>query len=592
MDKTVNIISLGCAKNLVDSEILLGGLNKSEINITENPEDADTIIVNTCGFLDIAREESVDTILQAAQLKETGKPSELVVMGCLSERFPDELKNEVPEIDRIFGSNDHRQIISFLTGKDYAKDDPLFFRSLMTPNHYAYIKIAEGCDNGCSFCSIPIMRGLQKSRTISSIMEEAIRLSNNGTKELLVIAQDSTSYGWDLDKKVYLSDLLKELNKNLEKRATSILIPCLYEEFERAALKDIREVLRSLTGLNELVIALSAKTLEQVKAAKSFFDSMPFPVHVQWTNSPSVIELLKNQETNGLELLGTPGKGWAVWQGIGVATRKSEVVALFDADIRTFSPLYPSRMILPLLDESYGISYVKAFYSRLSLETNQLQGRATRLFVGPLLASLEQLVGKGPFLQYLQSFRYPLAGEFAFTKDLAMNLRIPCDWGLEIGLLSEVYRNVRTSKIAQVDLGLFDHKHKNIGDSSKEGLQKMCTEILSSVLRGLMEHQAETLTSTQLATLEVLYKRVGEDRVKQFGLDSAVNQLPYDRHEEELSVQKFAKLLRPATQDYLASPTTQQLPSWSRVLSCENKLQEDLAIAGSKDIKAVKQLVS
>ena len=212
MDKTVNIISLGCAKNLVDSEILLGGLNKSEINITENPEEADTIIVNTCGFLDIAREESVDTILQAAQLKETGKPSELVVMGCLSERFPDELKNEVPEIDRIFGSNDHRQIVSFLTGKDYAKDDPLFFRSLMTPNHYAYIKIAEGCDNGCSFCSIPIMRGLQKSRTISSIMEEAIRLSNNGTKELLVIAQDSTSYGWDLDKKVYLSDLLKELN--------------------------------------------------------------------------------------------------------------------------------------------------------------------------------------------------------------------------------------------------------------------------------------------------------------------------------------------------------------------------------------------
>ena len=212
MDKKVNIISLGCAKNLVDSEILLGGLNKSEINITENPEDADTIIVNTCGFLDIAREESVDTILQAAQLKETGKPSELVVMGCLSERFPDELKNEVPEIDRIFGSNDHRQIVSFLTGKDYAKDDPLFFRSLMTPNHYAYIKIAEGCDNGCSFCSIPIMRGLQKSRTISSIMEEAIRLSNNGTKELLVIAQDSTSYGWDLDKKVYLSDLLKELN--------------------------------------------------------------------------------------------------------------------------------------------------------------------------------------------------------------------------------------------------------------------------------------------------------------------------------------------------------------------------------------------
>ena len=379
-------------------------------------------------------------------------------------------------------------------------------------------------------------------------------------------------------------DLLKELNKKLKNRPTAILIPCLYEEFERPALKDIKEVLKDLNGLNELVIALSAKSKEQAKAAKDFFDSMPFPVHIQWTNSPSVIELLKSQEKNGLELLGTPGKGWAVWQGIGVATRRSEVVALFDADIRTFSNLYPSKMILPLLDDSFGISYVKAFYSRLSLETNELQGRATRLFVGPLLDSLEQLVGNGPFLQYLQSFRYPLAGEFAFTKDLAMNLRIPCDWGLEIGLLSEVYRNVRTSKIAQVDLGLFDHKHKTIGKTEKEGLQRMCTEILSSVLRGLMEHQAQTLTSTQLSTLEVLYKRVGEDRVKQFGLDSAVNKIPYDRHEEELSVHKFANLLKPATQNFLEKPASQQLPSWSRVLSCENKLQENLTKAGSKDI--------
>ena len=217
-NKTLNLISLGCAKNLVDSEILLGGLNQTEVSLTDNPEEADTIVVNTCGFLDIAREESVDTILQAAELKKTGKLKELVVMGCLSERYPEELKKEIPEVDRIFGSNDHRQIVSFLTGKEYAKDDPLFFRSLMTPDHYAYLKIAEGCDNGCSFCSIPLMRGLQKSRTIPAIMDEAERLVKNGTKELLVIAQDSTSYGWDLETKVYLSDLLRELNTidNLE----------------------------------------------------------------------------------------------------------------------------------------------------------------------------------------------------------------------------------------------------------------------------------------------------------------------------------------------------------------------------------------
>tara|TARA_B100001146_G_scaffold53981_1_gene47301 strand:+ start:618 stop:1907 length:1290 start_codon:yes stop_codon:yes gene_type:complete len=210
--KTLNLISLGCAKNLVDSEILLGGLQQTDVSITHNPEEADTIVVNTCGFLDIAREESVDTIIQAAEMKKTGSLKELVVMGCLSERYPEELKKEIPEVDRIFGSNDHRQIVSFLTGQEYAKDDPLFFRSLMTPNHYAYLKIAEGCDNGCSFCSIPLMRGLQKSRTIPAIMEEAKRLAANGTKELLVIAQDTTSYGWDLEKKVYLSDLLRELN--------------------------------------------------------------------------------------------------------------------------------------------------------------------------------------------------------------------------------------------------------------------------------------------------------------------------------------------------------------------------------------------
>lgn len=208
----LNLISLGCAKALVDSELLLGNLQSEDFTITKEPQEADTIVINTCGFLNIAREESIETILQASELKTTGNLKQLVVMGCLSERYPEELSKEIPEVDRFFGSNDHKQIISFLTGKDYAKEDPLFYRSLMTPSHYAYIKIAEGCDNGCSFCSIPIMRGLQKSRTIDSIIWEAEKLVENGVKELLVIAQDSTSYGWDLKPKVYLNDLIKSLN--------------------------------------------------------------------------------------------------------------------------------------------------------------------------------------------------------------------------------------------------------------------------------------------------------------------------------------------------------------------------------------------
>ena len=372
----------------------------------------------------------------------------------------------------------------------------------------------------------------------------------------------------------------QELANGLKKRPTAILIPCLFEEFSRPALANIRDILSTFDDLNEIVIALSAKSKEEVCDAKAFFSSMPFPVHIHWTNSPSVIELLKEQENNGLELLGTPGKGWAVWQGIGLATIDSEVIALFDADIRTFNYSYPARMLQPLLDPSNGISYVKAFYSRLSLETNALQGRATRLFVGPLLASLEQLLGNGPFLDYLQAFRYPLAGEFAFNKDLAMNLRIPCDWGLEIGLLSEVYRNVRISRIAQVDLGIFDHKHKEIGTSPKQGLQRMCKEILSTVLRSLMEHQAITLTNSQLSTLEVLYRRVGVDRVIQYGLDSAVNNIPYNRHEEKLSVQKFAELLKPAIREFQESPIKKQMPCWASVLSCQKDLPKELLKAG------------
>jgi ribosomal protein S12 methylthiotransferase len=211
--KQIYLLSLGCAKNLVDSEILIGGLKQSNFLITSIPEDADTIIINTCGFLDQAREESIDSIIEAAELKKTGKLQKLIVMGCLSERYPGQLKKEIPEVDQFFGVNDHRQIVSYLTGKPFVKDDPLYFRSLLTPSHYAYLKIAEGCDNGCSFCSIPIMRGKQISRPVDAIVTEAERLVNKGVKELLVIAQDTTSYGWDLPEKTHLGILLQELDQ-------------------------------------------------------------------------------------------------------------------------------------------------------------------------------------------------------------------------------------------------------------------------------------------------------------------------------------------------------------------------------------------
>ena len=216
-NQKVNFVSLGCAKALVDSEKLLGALKNTNFSVVDDPEKADSMVINTCGFIDIARQESIDTILHAAKLKKEGNIGKLIVMGCLSERYPQELSSEIPEVDYFFGSNDHTKIMQFLTGKEYAQDDPIFLRSILTPEHYAYIKIAEGCDNGCSFCSIPIMRGLQKSRSIDSILWEAEKLLEQGIKELLVIAQDTTSYGWDLKPKQYLGDLISELdNLNFE----------------------------------------------------------------------------------------------------------------------------------------------------------------------------------------------------------------------------------------------------------------------------------------------------------------------------------------------------------------------------------------
>ena len=207
------MVSLGCAKNLVDSEMLIGGLKQENYEMVTSSDDADILIVNTCGFLDTAREESVEVILDASELRKSGQVKQLLVMGCFSERYSPELRKDIPEVDKFFGTQDHAEVLSHLTGKPHAKADPDYFRSLLTPGHYAYLKIAEGCDNGCSFCSIPLMRGLQKSQPVEWNLQEAHRLADSGVKELLVIAQDTTSFGWDLTPKSSLHELLDELNK-------------------------------------------------------------------------------------------------------------------------------------------------------------------------------------------------------------------------------------------------------------------------------------------------------------------------------------------------------------------------------------------
>ena len=222
----VGFISLGCPKNLVDSEVMMGQLQQNGYQITADADDADTVVVNTCGFIESAKQESIEAILEAARLKTDGKAKRLIVAGCLVERYRDELKAEMPEVDAFIGTSQINEILRVCDPQTSTRSLPVIPlgnqsatylynestpRLLATPSHYAYIKIAEGCDRPCAFCFIPQMRGHFRSRRLGSIVAEAHQLAEEGVKELILVAQDSSRYGEDLGKQDALAHLLREL---------------------------------------------------------------------------------------------------------------------------------------------------------------------------------------------------------------------------------------------------------------------------------------------------------------------------------------------------------------------------------------------
>src|SRR6266542_1208033 len=223
----VGFISLGCPKNLVDSEVMMGQLKQKGYQITADAEEADTVVVNTCGFIESAKQESIDAILEAARLKTEGKAQRLIVAGCLVERYRDDLKAEMPEVDAFIGTSQINDILNVCDPRTNTRSLPVIAlgnqsatylydestpRVLATPSHYAYIKIAEGCDRPCAFCFIPQMRGHFRSRRFGSIVAEAQQLAEEGVKELILVAQDSSRYGEDLGKQDALAHLLRELS--------------------------------------------------------------------------------------------------------------------------------------------------------------------------------------------------------------------------------------------------------------------------------------------------------------------------------------------------------------------------------------------
>ena len=211
MSGKVSVITLGCSKNTVDSERLMKQIQLNKIGLVDDPNKAETVIINTCGFIEAAKEESINTILEAVAMKNSGKIKKVIVAGCLSERYKDDLLNEIPEVDAYFGTENYEGIIKELGGN--LKKELLGERLLTTPSHTAYLKISEGCDHPCSFCAIPLMRGLHKSKQMEDLIREAEFLANNNTKELVLIAQDTTDYGKDLKGEINISHLLRKGSK-------------------------------------------------------------------------------------------------------------------------------------------------------------------------------------------------------------------------------------------------------------------------------------------------------------------------------------------------------------------------------------------
>jgi glucosyl-3-phosphoglycerate synthase len=383
-----------------------------------------------------------------------------------------------------------------------------------------------------------------------------------------------------------LEDRLMQIR---DQSSGAILIPALFAELERPALSQIREQLQQCPFVSAVVVCLYADTFEDYAHAVKFFEPLPQTTLIIWENGDRIRGILEYLKERGLDLMRFNGKGKAVWLGLGVASLLADAIALHDADIITYDRSYPLKLLYPLMEKEFGISFNKAYYARLGSHTRHLNGRVSRLFVTPLLTALEELFGDRNYLRYLNAFRYPLSGEFALTNDLALNTRIPGDWGLEIGMLAEVYRNISPKRIAQVDLGIFDHKHQSIGNSSNEGLQKMCRDILSSILRTLTETESVVMTADVIQALRVKFRRKAQDYTRQYFVDATFNNLRYDRHQEEVMVEIFEQAVLDAGQRYLSDPSGTQIPDWTRALAVMPDLREQIQSAALADAREARE---
>jgi len=370
--------------------------------------------------------------------------------------------------------------------------------------------------------------------------------------------------------------LIKSVSDAAVERPVSIIMPMLYSEIKNDALGNISKQLNKCNYVKEIVIPLAAKNEKEFKQVKRFFSDLKIPKLIMWCNGPKIEKLLDELKNDGLDLLKYRGKGRDVWLAIGIASLKSYAIALHDADIRSYSEMIPAKLVYPLIEPELDFKFNKGFYARINLEKNIMYGRVFRLFLHPILRSLVYEIGSEPdFVRFLRSFRYPISGEFALTSDLARDVDLPGDWGLEIGIMAEMYRNVTHKRICQTDLGFYEHKHQRIGNEEK-GLTKMTSDILKTLLRVLIEEDHIQISKEFLISLRVLYQRNAQDCIRKYHADAHFNSLKYDRHSEETMVEKFSQQIMEAGIKYMRKPVGTRIPDWLRTISARKKIREQL----------------
>ncbi len=383
-----------------------------------------------------------------------------------------------------------------------------------------------------------------------------------------------------------LEDLEEDLQSFSRSRPIGLVLPSLYSELQGEALENIVEQLRQVAYLDEIIIGLDRADEQQYRHALDYFSRLPQSHRVLWNDGPRLRALDTELQQHGLAPT-EPGKGRNVWYCFGyvMARNKVEAIALHDCDIMTYDRYLLARLIYPIANPAFNYEFCKGFYARIANE--RMHGRVSRLLVTPLIRALRQTCGPNKYLDFLDSFRYPLAGEFSLRRDVLTDIRIPSDWGLEVGVLSEMYRNYSTNRICQVDIAdNYDHKHQDISaEDARSGLSKMSLDIAKTLFRKLATN-GEIFSTEKFRTIKAAYYRIALDFIETYSNDAVINGLGFDRHAEEKAVEVFAQNVVDAGAFFLDNPMDAPfIPSWSRVQSAIPDIFERLREAVEGDYR-------